>query len=180
MEDKPLTVTRADLLKGGSDAHFREFLHAFMVFARRIEGVRDCLAKQIGVTAPQYEILSHLRESPHDASLTVSKIAERLHCSGPFATTEVGRLERLGLVSKRRDLKDARVVQVTITALCERRFRNVAPLQRRLNDALFESVGARDFQTLHRVFPKLVFDGDRAITLAGLLGISPEAQVATG
>ena len=167
MLQKPPTAARAALLVDGSDASFREFLHAFMVFARCLEGVRDCLARHIGVSAPQYEILSHLRESQGNVGLTVTEIADRLHCSGSFATTEVGKLKRLGLISKRRDPQDARRVRVTITASCEERFRKIAPLQRQLNDALFESVGQRDFQMLHRVFRALPFDGDRAIALAG-------------
>ena len=180
MSDKPLTVTRAALLDAGSDAHFREFLHSFMVFARCIEGVRDCLAKQIGVTAPQYEILSHLRQTRLGTGLTVSEIAERLHCSGPFATTEVGKLHRLGLIAKRRDPLDARRVHVTITGHCEQRFKSIAPLQRRLNDTLFESIGSRDFRVIHRVFSRLVFDGDRAIGLAASIRIQGETQRAAG
>jgi Ca2+-binding EF-hand superfamily protein len=50
--------------------------------------------------------------------------------------------------------------------LCERRFREIAPLQRQLNDELFASLSARQFQTLREVFPKLADDGDRAIALA--------------
>ena len=102
------TVGQPALLERGSDRYFREFLHSFMVFTRCLEGVRDCLAKQIGVTPPQYEILSHLREESAEAGLTVTAIAERLHCTGPFATTEVGKLQRQGLVNKRRDPRDAR------------------------------------------------------------------------
>lgn len=169
MPHRPLTVGRTALLEDGSDAHFREFLHAFMVFARCLEGVRDCLARQIGVTAPQYEILSHLREASGDDGLTVTEIADRLHCSAPFATTEVGKLERLGMISKRRDPLDARRVRVAITASCEDRFRSIAPLQRQLNDALFKSLGGRDFRMLHKLFRTLSFDGDSAIALAATI-----------
>jgi MarR family transcriptional regulator, organic hydroperoxide resistance regulator len=162
---KPLTVARPALLTDGSDRNFRSFLHAFMIFARRLEAVRDFLAEQLGVTAPQYEILSHLRECVAGAGLTVGAIAERLHCTGAFATTEVGKLARLGLVTKRRDSSDARRVLVNITDACESRFRQVAPLQRHLNDTLFNSVSAQQFKVLHEIFPALAHDGDRAIAL---------------
>jgi MarR family transcriptional regulator, organic hydroperoxide resistance regulator len=164
--DKPLTVGRSALLHDNSDRSFREFLHSFMVFARRLEAVRDVLAKSIGVTAPQYEILSHLRETPDNVGLTVTAIAERLHCTGPFATTEVGKLQRLGLINKQRDAGDARRIFVTITTACERRFRGIAPLQRQLNDTLFYSVTAQDFRMLRKLFPALASDGDRAVALA--------------
>src|SRR5690349_8051525 len=99
---RPLTVTRSEIVSDGTDLEFRVFLHAFMVFARRLEGVRAHLAGLIGVTAPQYEILSHLRESMSTGGLTVNQVAERLHCSGPFATTETGKLYRASLVSRGR------------------------------------------------------------------------------
>jgi MarR family transcriptional regulator, organic hydroperoxide resistance regulator len=175
---RPLTVARAALLESGSDGDFREFLHSFMVFARCLEGVRDCLAKHVGVTAPQYEILSHLRERRGDTGLTITAIAERLHCTGSFATTEVGKLQRQGLVHKKRDLEDARRLFVTITANCERQFRRIAPFQRQLNDTLFESISASDFKRLHKLFPALALDGDRALALAAAIGSSYERSLA--
>lgn len=163
---KPLTVTRSALLENDTDRSFRKFLHDFMVFSRCLEKVRDCLAKKIGVTAPQYEILSHLRQNASAPGLSVSAIAMCLHCSGSFATTEVAKLEAIGLVRKVRDQCDARRLQVTLTASCEARFRSIAPVQQQLNDALFASVGAKEFKVLHKVFSELTRDGDRAIGLA--------------
>lgn len=176
--ERPLTVARAALLESDSDGKFREFLHSFMVFARCVEGVRECLARQVGVTAPQYEILSHLREMRGNKGLTITAIAERLHCTGSFATTEVGKLQRQDLVRKRRDLEDARRLFVSITDNCEKRFRSIAPLQRQLNDTLFKSIGAPDFRRLHRLFPALVVDGDRALALATAGGSPYERSLA--
>jgi DNA-binding MarR family transcriptional regulator len=165
-ERRPLTVGKSELITAGSDREFRVFLHAFMVFARRLEGVRGHLAQAIGVSATQYEILSHLREHTAAGGLTVNEAAERLHCTGAFVTTESGKLVRMGLVTRNRDASDARRVRLTLSSLCERRFREIASLHRQLNDTLFASVTARQFQMLRELFPKLVDDGDRAIALA--------------
>lgn len=178
MGPRPLTVSRPELLIGGSDRTFRQFLHAFMVFARRLEAIRDVLARGIGVTAPQYEILSHLRQSSAGDTVTVGELAERLHCTGAFATTEVGKLVMLGLVVKRRDPKDARKVRVSLTPRCEQRFRSLAPLQRQLNDALFASVSVQQFAMLSELFPHLADDGDRAVALGRALS-APNAAVDT-
>ena len=43
-ERRPLTVGRPELLSGGTDLDFRRFLHAFMVFSRRLEAIRSYLA----------------------------------------------------------------------------------------------------------------------------------------
>lgn len=166
MESRPLTVTREELLAAGTDLDFRVFLHAFMVFARRLEGVRAQLAQHIGVSAPQYEILSHLREHMGCGGLTVNEVAERLHCSSSFVTTEAGKLHRSGLTLRNRDPEDGRCVRLSLSPKCERRFREMAPLQQELNNTLFASLTARQFQLLREVFPKLCDDGDRAVALA--------------
>jgi len=163
---RPLTVTRSELLTDGSDAAFRIFVHAFIVFARRFESVRAYGAGLIGVTPPQYEILSHLREAMVTGGLTASEIAQRLHCSGPFVTTEAAKLHRAGWVLRKRDPHDARRVRLTLAPVCEKRFREIAPLQQEVNNALFASLTTRQFQILREVFPKLADDGDSAIALA--------------
>ena len=167
MSDKrPATVGRPELLVDEGDHEFRIFLHAFMVFSRRLEAVRSYLAQAVGVTAPQYELLSHLREHSASGGLAVHEAAVRLHCSGAFVTTEAGKLRRDGLLIRTRDPNDARRVRLTLSAVCERRMREIAPIQRQLNDALFASLSAKQFQVLLDVFPKLADDGDRAIALA--------------
>jgi DNA-binding MarR family transcriptional regulator len=166
IDSRPLTATRSELLTDGSDFDFRVFIHAFMIFSRRLDGVRAHAAGLLGVTSPQYEILSHLREATGADGLTVTQIAQRLHCSGPFVTTELGKLHRAGLVLRRRDSRDARCVRLNIAPACERRFREIAPLQQELNNTLFASLTSRQFQVLRHVFPKLADDGDSAIALA--------------
>lgn len=165
-ERRPLTTGRPELLTDGTDRDFRIFLHAFMVFSRRLEAIRSYLAQAIGVSGAQYEILSHLRESPSSGGLTVNEAAERLHCSGAFVTAEANKLSRAGLLIRTRDPADARRVRLTLAPECERRFRQIAPLQRDLNNALFASLTARQFQVFRETFPKLVEDGDRAVALA--------------
>lgn len=165
-ERRPLTIGRPELLPEGTDRDFRNFLHAFMVFSRRLEGIRSHLAQAIGVSGAQYEILSHLRESTSSVGLTVNEAAERLHCSGAFVTSEANKLSRAGLLVRTRDRLDARRVRLTLAPECERRFRQIAPLQRELNNTLFATLSARQFQVLCETFPKLVEDGDRAVALA--------------
>lgn len=166
---RPLTVSRAALLHAGSDARFREFLHAFMAFSRRVETVRNLLAGQVGVTGPQYEILSHVRQAPAGAGVSLSELAGRLHCSAAFVTTEVGKLVVLGLLAKTRDLSDGRRVQIRLTPACERQLRRLAPLQAEVNDELFASVSREDFAALWRLLPRLAADGDRAAVHAEYL-----------
>jgi MarR family transcriptional regulator, organic hydroperoxide resistance regulator len=177
--NRPATVGRPELLVDGADHEFRVFLHAFMVFSRRLDAVRSYLAQVVGVSAPQYEILSHLRENSANGGLTVREAALRLHCSGAFVTTEAGKLQRRGLLVRARDPNDARCVRLTLTAMCEKRMREVAPIQRQLNDTLFASLSAKQFQVLRDVFPRLADDGDRATALAEFQSKSAARRTAT-
>jgi DNA-binding MarR family transcriptional regulator len=166
---RPLTVTRSALLHEGGDARFREFLHAFMVFARRVETVRDLLGECVGVTGPQYEMLSHVRQGQGERGLTPAALAGHLHCSAAFVTTEVGKLVKRGLLDKRRDPDDGRRVLLRLTSACERRLRELAPLQAEVNDELFASATREDFARLWRLLPQLAADGDRAAVHAEYL-----------
>jgi DNA-binding MarR family transcriptional regulator len=178
-ERRPATIGKSELLVQGNDSDFRVFLHSFMAFSRCLDAVRSYLAQGVGVSAPQYEILSHLREHSSRGGLTVNEAAERLHCSGAFVTTEAGKLHRAGLVVRMRDPEDARRVRLSVSPMCEKRFRSVAPVQRMLNDALFASLSAKQFQTLREAFPKLADDGDRAVALAEFLAKSPAGKHAS-
>jgi MarR family transcriptional regulator, organic hydroperoxide resistance regulator len=163
---RPLTVTRPELLTDGTDSDYRVFVHAFIVFARRFESVRAHSAGLIGVTPPQYEMLSHLREAMSVGGLTITQIAQRLHCSGPFVTTEAGKLHRASLVVRARDPRDARCVRLSLTPACEKRFRDIALLQQEINNTLFSSLTPRQFRILREVFPRLADNSDGAIAQA--------------
>lgn len=169
------TVTREALLSDGDDRRFREFLHAFMVFSRRVEAVRDAFAEFIGVTGPQYELLSHLRQIGGN-SATVSMLADRLHCSGAFVTTEIGKLVSFGLVTKHRDPGDQRRVMLSLTAAAHGRLRQLAPLQSVVNDELFAALTRDDLVRLQRLMPRMAADGDRAVARAELMArLNPTA-----
>ena len=52
-----LTVTRPELLDGGSDQIFRQFVHDALAFSARLLAVRDGYGKAIGISGPQYTLL---------------------------------------------------------------------------------------------------------------------------
>lgn len=79
------------------------------------------LLDQLGLTYPQYLVLSTLGEAE---SLTIGGIAARLDLESSTVTPLVKRLEAAGLVARRRGVEDERKVEVTMTdagrALLER------------------------------------------------------------
>jgi len=70
------------------------------------------LLDQLGITYPQYLVLSALWE---EDDLTVGAIAGRLQLDSSNVTPLVKRMEALGLVSRRRNPADERQVVVSLT-----------------------------------------------------------------
>lgn len=68
-----------------------------------------------GITQAQYNVLRILRGA-HPACYACSEIGERLLDRTPDVTRLLVRLERQGLVDRRRSTEDRRVVEVSITA----------------------------------------------------------------
>ena len=53
----PATVSRAPLLKGGSDQRFRVLVADLFTISNRMEMVREHLGRRMGISGPQYSIV---------------------------------------------------------------------------------------------------------------------------
>src|SRR5260221_1735555 len=87
----PLTVSRAALLQGGRDDAFRDVIQDLVDFSSRLAQIRETLARQVGLSPPQYRLLMELAHWSQTKP-TVGEIAEALNVSLPFITTETRRL----------------------------------------------------------------------------------------
>lgn len=164
-----VTVTRPELLEGGTDQAFRQLLHDMLAFGGRLNEIRDRLAAVIGLTGAQYTILISIAHLGVESGVGINRIAEHLNLSGAFVTIEVNRLVDAGIVSKQTNPEDRRRVLLTLTAEGERLLDRLKPVQRPVNDALFESVSAAEFRPLCRVMGRLVENGARALRLVDYL-----------
>jgi DNA-binding MarR family transcriptional regulator len=164
-----LTVSRPELLANGSDGQFRAFVHGMLAFAARLEAVRDGFAALLSLTGIQYTILISISHLHTDGDVTVGAIAEHLHLSGAFVTTETGKLLRLGLISKVQDLNDRRRVFLGVTSRGRELLSNLAPVQIAVNDVLFDFLNAEQFRALVPRIDRMVACGDRALALLDYL-----------
>src|SRR5690242_5891196 len=139
---KPLTVSRPELLVDGSDAQFRAFVHGMLAFAAQLESVRDGFAALLGLTGIQYTILISISHLQSEREVTVRAVADHLHLSGAFVTTETGKLLRLGLITKVQDLRDRRQVCLRVTVKARELLSGLAAVQVQVNDVLFEFLNA--------------------------------------
>jgi hypothetical protein len=70
------TITRTQLMVGGSDRAFRQFLHDTLAFSARLQAVRGQLGAVIGLSGTQYTVLiaiAHL--SADDEKVGVNQVA---------------------------------------------------------------------------------------------------------
>ncbi|WP_299810375.1 MarR family winged helix-turn-helix transcriptional regulator [Tardiphaga sp.] len=158
------TITRAQLMVGGTDRAFRQFLHDTLAFSARLQAVRSQLGAVIGLSGTQYTVLiaiAHL--SADNEKVGVNQVAEHLHFSGAFITIEINKLVANGLVEKETDAEDRRRVVLTITPKARELLNELAPVQRPVNDMLFRGLTAADFEKFRKLMAGMVEAADEAI-----------------
>ena len=95
----------------------RQLCFALHATSRAVTQAYAPLLLPLGVTYPQYLVLLVLWERD---GLTVSGLGERLHLDSGTLTPLLKRLEGQGIVARRRDPDDERVVRVSLTAAGKR------------------------------------------------------------
>lgn len=161
----PLTVNRPELLVDGSDDEFRALVHDALAFSARLQAIREGYGEIVGVTGPQYSILISIAHLSKRGNVSVNTVADHLHLSGSFVTTETNKLIELGMVTKAVDQSDRRRVILRLTSKGWGRFSKLAEIQSVVNDQHFASLSRRDFFELRRIMAGLVDSTDKALTL---------------
>jgi DNA-binding MarR family transcriptional regulator len=160
-----LTVSRPELLSGGSDRQFRALVHGLFSFLARHEQIRDGHARHIGLAGIEYTVLISIAHLAQDGDVSVSAVATHLRVSGAFITTVVQRLQALGLVGKETDPNDRRRVALSLTSEGRGRLERLAPLQRQVNDVEFGCLSRAEFLSLLDMVERLIASGDQALAL---------------
>lgn len=165
----PLTVSRPELLVGGSDREFRRLVHGLFGFLARHEALRSAHAAYIGLNGMEYTVLISIAHLSVDGDVSVKVVADHLHLSGAFITTMTGALFRQQLIHKRVDPRDRRRVRLTVSEKGYALLARLAPAQREVNDAEFECLSAAEFKELLSLIGRLIAGGDRALALQARL-----------
>ncbi len=173
----PLTVSRPELLRNGNDDAFRQLVHGLLAFSTRLQTVRSGLAEMIGLSAIQYTILITAAHLDENNGIGVNRIASHLSLSGAFITVETGKLKKARLVTKKQNPEDRRSVLVQVTHKGNALLAKLAPTQVKVNDALFTSLGKKDFGQLHDMLAGMVRGAEDACAMVAYL--SSRAQRVT-
>jgi DNA-binding MarR family transcriptional regulator len=177
MRTRRQTVSKPQLLVDGSDSAFRSYIHDFLAFSALVSDIRAGFGAYLGLTGIGYTTLISINHLQGRFGIGINAIAEHLHLSGAFITTEVAKLVRAGLVHKGVNLKDKRRVLLTVTPAGRKMLSDLAELQAPVNDALFDCLSATEFAQLRNLLARLVPCGTRALSLQSYL-MSPQEREA--
>ncbi|HEV2570246.1 MAG TPA: MarR family transcriptional regulator [Beijerinckiaceae bacterium] len=159
----PLTISRSDYLRNGSDRLFRESIYAMVQCTSRLLACRDAFGNDLSLTASQFAVLMGVAYRQNSEGVTIKELAEHVALASTHVTTEVGRLERKGLLLKRQNAADRRSVHVSLSTKGEEAIAHVSPLVRMVNDTLFEGIDPEALETARQVARQLILNSDEAL-----------------
>ncbi|HTH98420.1 MAG TPA: MarR family winged helix-turn-helix transcriptional regulator [Stellaceae bacterium] len=159
----PLTISRGDYLKGGSDTLFRESIYALIQCTSRLLACRDAFSKEMALTQGQFAVLMGVAYCQGQDGVTIKALADHVALASTHVTTDVGRLERMGLLVKAPNGADRRSVLVSLSEEGERHIAQVAPLVREINNLLFEGIDPVHLEIARQVSRSLVRNSEEAI-----------------
>jgi|SRR5437773_2530436 DNA-binding MarR family transcriptional regulator len=133
------------------------FLGLRIAAARVVEPWAKFLKTTAQLTNNQYNVLRILRGS-HPAKLACSDISERMIDRDPDVTRLVDRLERRGLVTRMRNRRDRRVVEVGISDKGLALVRGLDAHVQRLPKVLLGHLGVERLRQLGRLLEAVISD----------------------
>lgn len=164
-----LTVSRSDLLVAGSDSAFRDMLHDMLSLFASLEHVRGRFGAFIGLSGVQFTLLVTVRQLQGADGIGVKDLADHLGLSAPFVTVETTKLTKIGVLDKAPNPEDLRRVRLTVAERGHVLLRQLAPMQREINDAIFDPLSRAAFEQQCRIMRDLRRSAERAVVLADYL-----------
>src|SRR3984885_7664396 len=96
----PVTISRKEFLGRGSDSEFRRSIYAMVQSVGRLLTCRDAFGKELDLTPSQFVVLMGVAHAQGSEGVTIRELAEHVALASTHVTTEVGRLERVGFLTK--------------------------------------------------------------------------------
>ncbi len=107
----------------------------------RLEELRELWAKTLGISGPQYAILSILSEQDRENGVPVNVVSRVFGVESSFVTTQSKILEKKGYLCRKTSTQDARVVQMSLTDKARKHLNDLADEQTHLNKIIFTQIG---------------------------------------
>jgi DNA-binding MarR family transcriptional regulator len=159
----PLTISNRELLQKNSDSSFREFIYLIVDVLGKLSTCREAFGRSMDLTGSQFAVLVGVAYRQETKGVTIKRLSEYVHLAATHVTTEVGRLQRKGLLTKRPGTDDRRSVMVTLTPEGEAAVMQVSSFVRRVNDLLFSGIKAADLKIARAMFTRLSLNSELAL-----------------
>ena len=176
----PLTATSPILVSGNSDHSLRKLLYDFFTVSARMETVRRYLGERVNITVPQYSIMMAVAELQGKIGVSVGRVSEYLHVTGPFVTMESGKLFKKGFLEKNPDLQDKRLSLLSLAPQGSKALQSLVPGLQQINDVFFELDSRAEFERLCKTLDKLVGNSQRALALINATRGNPRLTLDRG
>jgi MarR family transcriptional regulator, organic hydroperoxide resistance regulator len=109
-----------------------------------LQEMRNFWARAIGVSGPQWTILTAISELDKGEGVPVNVVSKMLHVDSSFVTTQSKLLEKKGFVRRKTSGGDARVVQMSLTDKSCKHIAGLASQQEELNNFIFGEFSDRE------------------------------------
>lgn len=159
----PHTVSHPALLSGGGDEPFRQTLYYMVLAFGRLQACREAFGRAMSLTGSQFAVLIGTAYRQQVEGVSIRALADHVQLAPTHVTTEVGRLIRKGLLTKRVNARDRRGVLVKLSRRGEAALLRVAPFVQGINDLLFADVTRADFATVSRFLRLFARNTERAV-----------------
>jgi len=160
-----LTISKPELLVGGSDQKFRGLVHNLFGFLARHSAIREGHGAVIGLAGIEYTMLISIRHLAAEGDVSVKDVADHLHLSGAFTTVITNKLLSKGLIEKAGHPVDKRRLCLTVTPRGRDMIERLAPIQTQVNDVQFGCLTAKEFALLADMVERLVKSSEQAMAL---------------
>jgi DNA-binding MarR family transcriptional regulator len=160
----PLTTSRKDLLKGGSDDWMRDVIYRLVQALSRLLACREAFGRQLDLTSSQFAVLMGVAYRQGQDGIAIAPLSNYIGLAATHVTTEVGRLIRKGLLTKKPNSKDKRSVLIRLSAKGEAAVAEVAPVVRSINDILFNGIDRRQLEDVNEFAARLLQNSEYALT----------------
>ncbi len=148
------------------DAKLREFVADLYAAMSMMRLLRQQIASTLSLTSAEYSVLLAVWYLEREDEMTVRAIADHLHVAAAYVTSEITRLVKNGLLTKKPDELDRRAVGVRLTNAGRELLSELEPMLREINRPLFNGLSVRDLATVHRFLQGIIEHGHEAIKAA--------------
>ena len=124
-------------------------------FAQAYRSLSDTFMDQVDMHRAQATLLCRLFVQD---GMTQSEIAEQLSVQGATITNMLQRMEETGLVTRRRDAEDNRLVRVYLTEAGREKERSINEQFMKLQDAIFEGISENERVLLRQMLKKMLYN----------------------